>query len=52
MEGWQKIEVISKVIAAVLIPLAVAYLGNQVATVNKQREGWLFSECQGLRIAV
>jgi hypothetical protein len=30
--------VLSKVIAAVLIPLAVAYLGNQVATSNKQRE--------------
>ena len=38
MEGWQKLEVLSKVAAAVLIPLAVAYLGNQVATANKQRD--------------
>ncbi len=38
MDGWQKLEVASKVVAAVMIPLAVAYLGNQVATANKQRE--------------
>lgn len=38
MDFWQKIEVTSKVIAAILIPLAVAYLGNQVATSNKQRD--------------
>lgn len=38
MEGWQKLEVVSKVVAAILIPLAVAYLGNQVATSNKQRD--------------
>jgi hypothetical protein len=38
MDGWQKLEVLSKVVAAVMIPLAVAYLGNQVATANKQRE--------------
>lgn len=38
MDGWQKLEVASKVIAAVLVPLAVAYLGNQVATANKQRD--------------
>lgn len=38
MDGWQKLEVASKVIAALLIPLAVAYLGNQVATANKQRD--------------
>ncbi|NCA71546.1 MAG: hypothetical protein EOM91_15955 [Sphingobacteriia bacterium] len=38
MNGWQKLESISKIIAALMIPLAVAYLGNQVATANKQRE--------------
>jgi hypothetical protein len=38
MDGWQKLEVASKVIAAILIPLTVAYLGNQVATSNKQRD--------------
>lgn len=38
MEGWQKLEVLSKVVAAIFIPLAVAYLGNQVATANKQRD--------------
>lgn len=38
MDGWQKMEVASKVLAAVFIPLAVAYLGNQVATSNKQRD--------------
>lgn len=38
MGGWQKLEAISKVIAAIFIPLAVAYLGNQVASSNKQRD--------------
>lgn len=38
MGGWQKLEAISKVIAAIFIPLAVAYLGNQVASANKQRD--------------
>lgn len=38
MDSWQKLEVVSKVAAAVFIPLAVAYLGNQVATSNKQRD--------------
>lgn len=38
MNGWQKLEIISKILAALLIPLAVAYLANQVATANKQRE--------------
>lgn len=38
MENWQKIEIISKVFAALFIPLAVAYLANQVATTNKQRD--------------
>lgn len=38
MDGWQKLEVVSKALAAVLIPLAVAYLGNEVATANKQRD--------------
>jgi hypothetical protein len=38
MDSWQKLEVASKVVAAVLIPLAVAYLGNQVAQANKQRD--------------
>lgn len=28
MNGWQKLEVISKILAALLIPLAVAYLAN------------------------
>lgn len=38
MDTWQKLEVLSKVVAAVLIPVAVAYLGNQVAVSNKQRD--------------
>ena len=38
MDGWQKLEVFSKVAAAIFIPLAVAYLGNQVAASNKQRD--------------
>ncbi|PTV50754.1 hypothetical protein [Acinetobacter pittii] len=38
MENWQKVEIISKVFAALFIPLAVAYLANQVATSNKQRD--------------
>jgi hypothetical protein len=38
MDRWQKLEVASKVVAAVLIPLTVAYLGNQVASANKQRD--------------
>jgi hypothetical protein len=38
MGGWQKLEAVSKVIAAIFIPLAVAYLGNQVASANKQRD--------------
>lgn len=38
MDGWQKLEVISKAVAAVLIPIAVVYLGNQVAIANTQRE--------------
>jgi hypothetical protein len=38
MDGWQKLEVISKLVAAILIPLTVAYLGNEVASSNKQRD--------------
>ena len=38
MNAWQKLEILSKIIAAILIPITVAYLGNQVATANKQRE--------------
>jgi hypothetical protein len=38
MDAWQKAEVASKILAAVLIPLTIAYLGNQVATSNKQRD--------------
>lgn len=38
MGGWQKLEALSKIIAAVFIPLAVAYFGNEVATANKQRD--------------
>ncbi len=38
MDTWQKIEVMSKVIAAVFIPVAVAFLANEVATANKQRD--------------
>jgi len=36
--SWQKLETLSKVCAAVLIPLAIAYLGNQVSAANKQRD--------------
>ncbi len=38
MDSWQKLEVVSKVVAAIFIPLAVAYLGNQVVASNKQRD--------------
>ncbi len=38
MDCWQKLDVASKVFVAIMIPLTVAYLGNQVATANKQRE--------------
>jgi hypothetical protein len=38
MNGWQKLEVLSKLVAAVLIPLAVAFLGNQLAAANKQKD--------------
>lgn len=38
MDGWQKLEVMSKVIAAVFIPVAVAVLANNLATANKQRD--------------
>ena len=48
MDGWQKLEVASKIVAAVMIPLAVAYLGNQVATANKQRE----SETKFVELAI
>ena len=34
----QKLESISKIIAAVLIPLAVAYMGNQISVSNKKQE--------------
>lgn len=38
MDRWQKLEVISKALGAIFIPLAVAYLANQVAVSNKQRD--------------
>lgn len=38
MDGWAKLDVASKVIAATLIPVAVTYLGNQVLQSTKQRE--------------
>lgn len=38
MNVWQKLEVLSKVIAALLIPLAIAWLGNVVSLSNKQRD--------------
>lgn len=38
MDAWQKLEIVSKVVAAILIPLTIAYLGNEVATANKQRD--------------
>ena len=38
MDGWQKLEIISKVLAAILVPLTIAYLGNEVAKTNKQRD--------------
>ncbi|MBQ5946051.1 hypothetical protein [Massilia sp. ST3] len=38
MDGWQKLEIGSKVVAAIFIPLAVAYLANEVASTNKQRD--------------
>ncbi|MCK6423256.1 MAG: hypothetical protein L6Q73_20450 [Aquabacterium sp.] len=38
MDAWQKLDIASKVFAAILVPLAVAYVGNQVAVANKQRD--------------
>lgn len=38
MDSWQKIEIASKAVAALFIPIALAFLGNQVATSNKQRD--------------
>lgn len=38
MEGWQKLEILSKVAAALFIPLAIAYIGNDFASANKQRD--------------
>lgn len=36
--NWQKLEYVSKAIAAVFIPIALAYLANEVAAANKQRD--------------
>lgn len=38
MDTWQKLEVISKVVAAVFIPVAIAVLANNLAAANKQRD--------------
>ena len=38
MDGWQKLEVASKVIAAVLVPLAIA-LGRQSDLCSEQAKG-------------
>ncbi|KKW82397.1 hypothetical protein AAV96_00320 [Acinetobacter sp. AG1] len=38
MDNWQKTEILSKVIGAVLIPVAIVYLSNQMASANKQRD--------------
>ncbi|CAN7455523.1 hypothetical protein LJR232_002897 [Aquipseudomonas alcaligenes] len=38
INNWQKLDYISKAIAAVFIPIALAFLANEVASANKQRE--------------
>lgn len=38
VDNWQKLEVVSKVAAAVLVPWAIAYLANNVSLINKQRD--------------
>jgi len=38
MDGWQKLEIMSKVVAAVFIPVAIAVLANNLAAANKQRD--------------
>lgn len=38
MDNWQKLEVMSKVVAALFIPLAIAVLANNLAATNKQRD--------------
>ncbi|MBB4819283.1 hypothetical protein HNP29_002673 [Pseudomonas alcaligenes] len=38
INNWQKLDYISKAIAAVFIPVAVAFLANEIASANKQRE--------------
>lgn len=38
MENWQKLEVLSKVAAAILIPLALAKGANDLSQSNKQRD--------------
>lgn len=38
MDGWQKLEVVSKIAAAILVPLAIGWAGNQISLANKQRD--------------
>lgn len=48
MDRWQKAEVISKILGALAIPVAVAILGSQVAEANKQRD----SETKFVELAI
>ncbi|WP_406624198.1 hypothetical protein [Acidovorax sp. SDU_ACID1] len=38
-DGWGKLEIAGKIVAAILISPAIAYLGYEVSRLNKQREG-------------
>ena len=38
MDGWAKLETLSKVIAAIFIPVAIAWMGNQLSAFNKQKD--------------
>jgi hypothetical protein len=38
VERWQKLEIASKVIAAVFVPLAIGWAGNQISLANKQKD--------------
>ena len=38
MDGWQKLEIASKVIAAIFVPIAIGWAGNKISLANQQRD--------------
>lgn len=38
MDRWQKLEIAIKAIAAIAVPLAIAWAGNEISVANKQKD--------------